>query len=224
MAQNQNPQHQEIRENLAAWSEHIAAKDWSHGDPAQAWQHIMDTCLSGPKAGTGTALELTEQLTQAADALIDHIVKDEPWKQAGWTEYRKRSEEWQYHNGHNGYTILKNRPVITFPDTGEELQHEGLIAIPITNSHQLADAGMDMGNALGIYTDRCSARKSLIYTIHRQGNDAIEAAMEAIPHQGLWKLAQLEGPRFRKPAQDHIKIAEMVIATLNGAGEKTSND
>ena len=111
-------------------------------------------------------------------------------------------------------TIL-DTPVVLFPVPEEDVHFNDLVAKPVVDSHQLAKAGIEMGNALGIWVERCRIGKSVIYTIHSIGESKIEAAMEAVKVKDEWVLSQVEGIRFRMATREQGDIARHVVQIMN---------
>ena len=82
---------QNVRETLQHWTPHLQAMAWDHGDPAQAWEHIITTCLAHQQNDQLTITDFCAILSAAGEALTEHIREQKPWAKAEWEEYAERS-------------------------------------------------------------------------------------------------------------------------------------
>ena len=199
-------------ESLEQWQRSLPGRPWSYGEPAAAWNHVL-------LARQGNHEDDDEkELKTVADAFADHITRDMPWPEATWQQYVDRSMEWHYEHARTGDGIVRNRPMMTFPHPGEEIKLGNLTAKPITDSHRLTDAGREMINALAWYAERCATGKSLIYTIHQDGQETIAAAMELAKdtrNRDQWKVQQVKGPRNIRGTPEQVGIADHVANVVN---------
>ena len=203
-------------ESLERWQHSLQGRPWSYGEPAAAWNHVLE-------ARQGNHDDDNEkELKTVADAFADHVTQDRPWRKASWDEYVRRSMKWHYDHARTGDQILRNRPMMTFPHPGEEIQLGNLTAKPITDSHRLTDAGAEMDNALAWYAERCATGESLIYTIHQDGQETIAAAMELTRDTrppGDWKVHQVKGPRNIRATPEQMAIANHIASAVNANRE-----
>ena len=71
-----------------------------------------------------------------------------------------------------------------------------------------------MQNSLAHYDEFCEKGTCLIYTVHKEAQDKIEAAFEINSAQGTWRLAQASGPRHIRPTPKQMAIAEHTADTV----------
>lgn len=182
------------RESLEEWRVQLENMPWSHGDPVLAWEHIGQQHDAAVDENERNETVSLSWLVYVANAFADHILADRPWGNGAWEEYVGRAREW-----HIGYQtvdprVVGNRPMVSFEHPGVETSLNNLTVKPVTNSHRLADAATEMGNSLAYWTELCATGRSLIYTIHSEGNEEIQAAMEVTRDGESWKVQQVEGP------------------------------
>ena len=198
-----------VSDRLEAWQSQLLHTEWAQGNAAEAWGHVVDARDKGPEAGS------IAELKEVADAFADHVTNGLPWQQARWQEYVNRAKAWHMNHTPKDSTTVLNRPETIFDHPGEEVTVGNLTARPVTSSHQLALAGQEMCNSLPYWTTLCADGRSLIYTLHRDGEDRIDAAMELARYPNHWQVQQVEGPQFRKSTPDQRAIADVVANLLN---------
>ena len=203
----------DIRDGLEHWPARLQLMRWSHGDPAAAWRHMLEACLSEPGNDALGLPEMLMILNGAGDALSGRVGQDFPWPEAGWSEYRARTARWHQEQTHLENAALRSRPLVHFQRRGGDVVLGTLWARQVANSHQLADAGLALGNCLGAYAPQCASGETMIYTIHRTGDPAPLAALELVRTPGAWRLGQVEAPRYTPATPEQIALARRVAET-----------
>lgn len=218
---NQQSIDNDVRALLKPSTDHLNTLNWQKGNVAKAWDHIIDSCIRHPQHAQLTAPELCAILTAAGEALADRVRRQQAWPTAEWDEYAQRSLD--HHNRLSNEDIekLRNHPDLELPHRTFVITLEDLVARPITSTHHLADAAVEMENSLATYAQFCQNGNTLIYTIHRKGDDAILAALEIINTDGAWKLGQVAGPRNIRPTPEQLAIARLVATNVQSLEQKS---
>ena len=203
----------DIRDGLEHWPARLQLLRWSHGDPAAAWRHMLEACLSEPGNDALGLPEMLMILNGAGDALSGRVGQDFPWPEAGWSDYRARTARWHREQTHLENAALRSRPLVHFQRRGGDVVLGTLWARQVANSHQLADAGLALGNCLGAYAPQCASDETMIHTIHRTGDPAPLAALELVRTPGAWRLGQVEAPRHTPATPEQIALARRVAET-----------
>lgn len=212
-----NPNESTVREALQPWTNRLQAMEWQHGNPAEAWEHVIKTCLEHPGNRQFSPPELCAIISAAGEALASHIRSQQPWPQTGWEEYARRSLEHHNETANRETARLRNQPDRELPHRTSDINLDGLVARPIISTHQLAIAAQEMQNSLAHYAEFCEAGHTFLYTVHREGEQSIEAAVEIIGVQGTWRLGQVAGPRNIRPTRDQLAIARLVAETMQAS-------
>ena len=222
--------------------QYYAQARWEHGDPWQAWTHVLGTALRdaakrevkaeagirmlrGKKKETITSNFLfhphTTGIQRISDALRHHVENNIPWGKTTWQGCLNRSNRWhQQMEQDQDEKMARKLAGMKWESALGTVNIHGLQAEPVLTGEELHQLGRRMHNCLASFADRCMQGDTRIFTLRENGVLVAIAEIRRDGENGPWIKGQLEAPSRGKIPQK-AEIAHQELKDMYEASERT---